>query len=143
MSKKFRSSCLIASALDLIGDKWSLLIIRDMLLQHKKTFKEIVASEEGMATNLLSSRLKLLVSLGVITKRKLPSNKKENIYLLSEKGIDLAPIITELVIWSDKYVRDYNPNMNDYDRDNTNKLVEIERVQNEYVVFSRQVMLQN
>ena len=143
MSKKFRSSCLIASALDLIGDKWSLLIIRDMLLHHKKTFKEIVASEEGMATNLLSSRLKLLVSLGVITKRKLPSNKKENIYLLSEKGIDLAPIIMELVIWSDKYVRAYNPDMNDYDSDNINKLLEIERVQNDYIAFSRQVIHQN
>ena len=143
MSKKFRSSCLIASALDLIGDKWSLLIIRDMLLHHKKTFKEIVASEESMATNLLSSRLKLLLSLGVITKRKLPSNKKENIYLLSEKGIDLAPIIMELVIWSDKYVRAYNSDMNAYDSDNTNKLLEIKRVQNNYVEFSRQVMYQN
>jgi DNA-binding HxlR family transcriptional regulator len=135
MAKKFRSSCLIASALDLIGDKWSLLIIRDMLLNKKKTFKEMAASDEGVATNLLSTRLKLLESLGVITKRKLPANKKENIYLLTQKGIDLAPMILEIVVWSDKYVRDYNPNMNEYEGQNINKAVVIEATQKEYKAF--------
>jgi DNA-binding HxlR family transcriptional regulator len=135
MAKKFRSSCLIASALDLIGDKWSLLIIRDMLLNKKKTFKEMAASDEGVATNLLSTRLKLLESLGVITKRKLPANKKENIYLLTQKGIDLAPMILEIVVWSDKYVRDYNPNMNEYESQNINKAVVIEATQKEYKAF--------
>lgn len=138
--KKFRSSCLIASALDVIGDKWSILIIRDMLMSKKKTFKEIAASEEGMATNLLSSRLKLLVSLDLITKRKLPGNKKENIYLLTEKGIDLAPIIMELVLWSDKYLRAYNPNMNDFERQNINKVQFIERAQNDYRAFFNQTI---
>jgi len=140
MEKIFRSSCLIASALDLIGDKWSLLIIRDMLLHQKKTFKEMAASEEGVATNLLSSRLKLLESLEVITKRKLPGNKKENVYLLSEKGINLAPIIMEIVLWSDKYVRAYHPNMNPYDSDNSNKTSTIAHVQNEYREFVRQTI---
>ena len=97
MEKKFRSSCVIASCLDLIGDKWSLLIIRDMLLAQKKTFKEFATSDEEIATNLLSSRLKMLESLEVITKRKLPANKKENIYLLTEKGLSLAPMILEIV----------------------------------------------
>jgi len=140
MKKKFRSSCLIASALDLFGDKWSLLIIRDMLMHKKKTFKELVASDERVATNLLSARLKLLESLEVISKRKLPKNKKENVYLLSEKGIDLAPIIMEIALWSDKYVRVYNTNMNDYDRESTNKLVAIERVQNDYRDFVHQIL---
>ena len=140
MKKKFRSSCLIASALDLIGDKWSLLIIRDMLMHKKKTFKELVVSDEGVATNLLSARLKLLESLEVISKRKLPENKKENVYLLSEKGIDLAPIIMEIALWSDKYVRAYNTNMNDYDRESTDKLLAIERVQNEYRDFVHQIL---
>lgn len=140
MEKKFRSSCIIASALDLIGDKWSLLIIRDMLLQQKKTFKELVESDEGVATNLLSSRLRLLESLGVITKRKLPENKKENIYLLSEKGIDLAPLILEVVLWSDKYVRAYNPNMNDYDDEGLSKVQIIENVQKEYREFILKVI---
>jgi DNA-binding HxlR family transcriptional regulator len=137
---KFRSACLIASALDLIGDKWSLLIIRDMLLHQKKTFKEIVASEEGIATNLLSSRLKLLASLGMITKRKLPPNKKENIYLLTEKGIDLAPMIMEIVLWSDKYVRAYNPGMNANESDGTDKMLIIENCQNDYRAFARNII---
>lgn len=97
----------------LVGDKWSLLIIRDMLLNKKKTFKEFANSDEGVATNLLSSRLKLLEAIEVISKRKLVGNKKENVYLLTEKGIDFAPIILELVVWSDKYVRDFNIEMND------------------------------
>jgi len=140
MGKKFRSSCIIASALDLIGDKWSLLIIRDMLLHKKKTFKEMAASDEGVATNLLSTRLKLLESLDVISKRKLPANKKENIYLLTKKGIDLAPIILEIVLWSDKYVRAYNPNMNPYESDDINKMAVIERTQKEYRAFARQII---
>jgi len=132
MMKKFRSSCLIASALDLIGDKWSLLIIRDMLLHKKKTFKEITESEEGIATNLLSSRLKLLESLDVLTKRKLPKNKKENIYLLTEKGIDLAPLIMEIALWSHKNVRAYNTKMNTYEKYNIDKSKTIENTQKEY-----------
>lgn len=140
MKKKFRSSCIIASALDLIGDKWSLLIIRDMLLEKKKTFKEIVASDEGIATNLLSSRLKLLESLEVITKRKLPKNKKENIYLLTEKGIGLAPLILEITLWSDEYVRIYNHAMDPYEREGINKVVVIERIQREYKKFAQEVI---
>jgi DNA-binding HxlR family transcriptional regulator len=132
MVKKFRSSCIIASALDLIGDKWSILIIRDMLLDKKTTFKEMVASEEGIASNLLSTRLKMLEALEVITKRKLPENKKENIYLLTEKGIDLAPLILEIVLWSDKYVRNYNTEMNVYENQNLDKSLVIESVQIAY-----------
>ena len=140
MIKKFRSTCLIASALDLIGDKWSLLLIRDMLLHKKKTFKELAASEEGIATNLLSTRLKLLESLEVITKRKLPTNKKENIYLLTDKGMDLAPIILEVVVWSDKYVRAYNTEMNAYENANLDKLQYMETVQKEYRTFVHEII---
>ena len=111
MENYFRSSCPIATALDVIGDKWSLILIRDMLLGGKKTFKEMSESLEGIATNILSSRLKLLESFDLITKRKLPENKKENIYLLTEKGIDLAPLVLEIVLWSDKYIREFNPKM--------------------------------
>ena len=138
MIKKFRSSCLIASALDLIGDKWSLLIVRDMLMYKKKLFKDLAASNEGIATNLLASRLKLLESLEVISKRKLPTNKKENIYLLTEKGLDLAPLILEIVIWSDKYVRNYNADMNPFDADNLDKNLMIAMTQKEYREFARQ-----
>ncbi len=140
MVKKFRSSCLIASTLDLIGDKWSLLIIRDMLMHKKKTFKELYASDEGVATNLLSSRLKLLESLNVITKRKLPENKKENIYLLTEKGLALAPIIMEIVIWSDKYVREYHPGLNIYKKKGIDKIQVIESYKNQYREFAQTII---
>lgn len=135
--KKFRSSCLIASALDLIGDKWSLLIVRDMLLYKKKTFKEISSSEEGIATNLLSTRLKLLATIGVITKRKLLTNKKENLYLLTEKGIELAPLIMEIVLWSDKHVRVHHPDMNTNGSRGLDKALVVESYQNSYRAFVR------
>lgn len=140
MVKKFRSSCIIASALDIIGDKWSLLIVRDMLMFHKKTFKEIASSAEGVATNLLSARLKLLESLEVISKQKLAGNKKENIYLLSDKGIDLAPMIMEIVRWSDQYVRAYHPDMNTFDTENYRKYSSVEEVQQRYREFVHRVI---
>ena len=140
MNKKFRSSCIIASALDLIGDKWSLLIIRDMLMHNKKTFKEFAASEENVATNLLSSRLKLLEELNVISKRKLMHNKKENIYLLTEKGMDFAPLIMEIVLWSDKHVREYNHEMNKFKTTNLDKSFVIEDVQDRYREFAGQFL---
>jgi DNA-binding HxlR family transcriptional regulator len=140
MEKVFRSSCLIASALDLIGDRWSLLIVRDMLLLKKKTFKQMAACEEGIATNLLSGRLKLLGSLDLITKRKLPSNKKENIYLLTESGMDLAPIILELALWSHKHARGFNPNMNSNDSASADKAALIEHVKQEYRAFVNETL---
>jgi len=130
---------MIASALDLIGDKWSILIVRDMLLHKKTTFKEFVVSDEKVATNLLASRLKLLESLEVVSKRKLSGNKKENIYLLTEKGIDLAPLIMELVEWSDKYVRKYNSKMNNYDKENDKQNL-IESTQNTYREFAQKTL---
>ena len=108
MKKKFRSSCPISSALDIVGDKWSLLIIRDMLIKHKKTFKEISNSDEKIAPSILSARLKLLESYKLIFKTKMPDNKKENIYLLTEKGIRLAPIITEFTLWGNSNMREFN-----------------------------------
>lgn len=143
INKKFRSSCLIASALDLIGDKWSLLIVRDMLMHQKKTFKEFASSDENVATNLLSSRLKLLESLEVISKRKLSTNKKENVYLLTEKGLALAPLIMELVIWSDNYVRKYNRKMNKFDSDKINKVQVVQNAQNNYRAFAKQYISVN
>ena len=109
MKNNFRSSCPIASMLDIIGDKWSLLIIRDMLIQGKKTFKEFSSSKEGIAPGILSTRLKWLEKNELLTKRKLPANQKENVYLLTEKGIEMAPVIIEIIFWSGKHLRDQNP----------------------------------
>ncbi len=129
---------MIASALDFIGDKWSMVLVRDMLLHEKTTFKEFTSSDEGIATNLLSSRLKELESLGIITKNKLQGNKKENIYLLTTKGIDLAPIIMELVLWSDQYVRAYHPAMNTSESVSMDKNAVIAHTQNQYRLFADQ-----
>jgi DNA-binding HxlR family transcriptional regulator len=81
------------------------------VVQGKKTFKEFSISPERIAPGILSSRLKWLEENELITKQKLPANKKENIYLLTEKGIELAPIITEIILWSDKNLRDQNAEM--------------------------------
>ncbi|MDB4014907.1 helix-turn-helix transcriptional regulator [Flavobacteriaceae bacterium] len=108
MKKEFRSGCPISSALDVVGDKWSLLIIRDMLVKHKKTFKEISDSYEKIAPSILSSRLKLLESYKLIFKTKVPDNKKENIYLLTKKGIRLTPIIIEFSLWGNSNMREFN-----------------------------------
>ena len=131
MKNKFRSGCPIASSLDVVGDKWSLLIIRDMLIKHKKTFKEISDSDEKVAPSILSARLKLLESYKLITKRKLPENKKENIYLLTEKGIGFAPIIIEFSLWGDTYMREFNE-IDIIDGLNADKLMVIDTVQNNY-----------
>ncbi|WP_179009921.1 winged helix-turn-helix transcriptional regulator [Winogradskyella forsetii] len=134
MKNKFRSSCPMASALDIIGDKWSLLIIRDMLLGHKKTFKEISDSEEAIAPSILSARLKLLESFELITKRKLPENLKENIYLLTEKGIALAPMLIEIILFADKNFRQFNPKMLPISDKgfNLDKSIVIQNIQNGY-----------
>ena len=108
MKKQFRSGCPISSTLDVVGDKWSLLIIRDMLIKHKKTFKEISDSDERIAPSVLSARLKLLESYKLIFKTKMPDNKKENIYLLTEKGLRLTPIIIEFSLWGNSNMREFN-----------------------------------
>jgi len=113
MEHKFRCECPITSALDILGDKWVLVIIKQMLIEDKKTFKDFIESDEAIATNILSTKLKYLEELGIITKIQLPDNKKSNLYLLTEKGLALTPIIVELSIWSDENVRELNKIMRD------------------------------
>ncbi len=131
MKNKFRSCCPISYALDVVGDKWSLLIIRDMLIKHKKTFKEISDSDEKIAPSILSARLKLLESYKLIFKTKVPDNKKENIYLLTEKGIRLAPIIIELSLWGNSNMREFNK-IDDIEGLNLDKSYIIQSVQDSY-----------
>ena len=111
MKNKFRCECPITSAIDIIGDKWSLIIIKQMLIEGKKTFKDFIESEEAIATNILSSRLKMLEEFKIIIKGKLPENKKTNIYTLTDKGIALTPIIVELSIWSDNNLREFHSDL--------------------------------
>ena len=129
MTKKFRSGCPISSTLDVVGDKWSLLIIRDMLVKHKMTFKEISDSDERIAPSILSARLKLLESYKLIFKTKVPENKKENIYLLTEKGI--PPIIIEFSLWGNSNMREFNK-IDDIEGLNSDKTLIIQTVQDNY-----------
>ena len=131
MKKEFRSGCPISSALDVVGDKWSLLIIRDMLIKHKKTFKEISDSDERIAPSILSARLKLLESYKLIFKTKVPENKKENIYLLTKKGIRLTPIIIEFSLWGNSNMREFNE-IDDIEGLNSDKAFVIQSVQDSY-----------
>ena len=106
-----RCNCPVTSALDILGDKWTLVIIKQILIEGKQTFKEFLESDEAIATNILSSRLKMLEEFDVITKDKPTYNKKTNIYRLTDKGISLTPIIAELGIWSDANMRGFHPDI--------------------------------
>ena len=109
MPQEFRCDCPFTSALDILGDKWMLVIVKQMLLEGKETFKDFTESDEAIATNILSTKLKLLEELGVIIKTKRPNNRKTNLYLLTEKGLALTPVLVELALWSDQYLRDIHP----------------------------------
>ena len=114
-NKFFRCTCPVTSALDIVGDKWTLVIIKLMLLEYKKTFKDFYESDESIAPNILSTRLKTLLKTGFINKVNHPDNKKTFIYNLTEKGLSLTPVITELARWSHNNVREsdiYMLNMN-------------------------------
>lgn len=112
MDLKFRCNCPITSALDIIGDKWLLVIAKQMLIEGKETFKDFTDSDEAIATNILTTKLKYLEELGFVSKSKLPTNKKTIYYHLTDKGLSLAPIIIELAIWSDENLRAFNLEMN-------------------------------
>ena len=87
-------------SLDLFGDKWSLLIVRDMMVRGYRTYREFQHAGEGIATNILADRLRNLEAHGIITVEQDASDGRKQIYKLTEKGIDLAPVLTEMVLWA-------------------------------------------
>ena len=95
-----RSDCPINFALELFGDPWSLLIIRDIIYFGKKTYGEFLASEEGMATNILALRLARLEQQGILVKKHCEKDKRKEEYALTEKGLDLIPVLVEMANWS-------------------------------------------
>jgi len=95
-----RSACPINFALETFGDTWSLLIIRDMVYFGKKTYGEFLDSDEGIATNILASRLVHLEQKGIMVKKPYDTDKRKEVYLLTEKGLDLIPILLEMAGWS-------------------------------------------
>ncbi|WP_417685780.1 winged helix-turn-helix transcriptional regulator [Roseibium sp.] len=102
-SQKYDSGCPIAYGLDVFGDQWSLLIIRDMALKGARTYGEFLEGWEGISTNILANRLKHLEDTGLITRERDPDNWRSYIYELTPKGRDLAPVIAEIILWSGKY----------------------------------------
>jgi len=103
----FRSLCPVATGLDILGDKWTLLILRDMIWGHKCLFSEFKESPEHMPSKMLSNRLKKLEEYGFISKKEGIANKKSVYYLMEEKGIDAFPIMIEMAIFTSKHYIDY------------------------------------
>ena len=106
--KIFRCDCPVTSAIDIMGDKWTLVVIKLMLLEQKKTFKEFSESDESIAPSILSNRLKTLEKTEFILKVKPKDNKKTNHYFLTEKGLSLTPVIIELALWSHNNIKPIN-----------------------------------
>ncbi|MGC1370543.1 MAG: helix-turn-helix domain-containing protein [Candidatus Sulfotelmatobacter sp.] len=88
------------ASVEMLGDRWSLLIIRDMMLRGASTYKEFMNCYEGIATNILADRLRRLMEYGIIRAEPDPSDGRKVTYRLTEKGIDLAPVLTEMVLWA-------------------------------------------
>lgn len=98
-----RSDCPISCSLDIWGDKWSLLIVRDLMFSKQCTYGDFMKSKEKIATNILASRLQTLEESGIISKSEHPDSKAKVLYRLTQKGIELLPIMIEIQLWADKY----------------------------------------
>lgn len=97
------SGCPIDFALEIFGDRWSLLVVRDLLVRGKHHYREFLASDEGIATNILAARLKKLEAWGIVRRRPDRANRRQVSYALTRKGIELAPVLVEIAIWSAKH----------------------------------------
>jgi DNA-binding HxlR family transcriptional regulator len=103
MREDHRSGCIINLMVEMLGDKWSLLVIRDIIFMNRRHFRELLTNSiEGIASNILADRLQRLVEQGIIVKSHDPSHKQKGIYSLTEKGIELLPLLLEMVAWGHK-----------------------------------------
>ena len=107
-----KSDCPINFALEIFGDRWTFLIVRDLMFKGKHYYGEFLTSEENIATNILADRLALLETNGIISKSCDSNHKQKNIYRLTLKGIDLIPILVEIIMWSAKYDKDSAVDLN-------------------------------
>ena len=98
-----RSHCPISYSLDLIGDRWTLLVLRDLIIQRKRSFREFLASEEGIASNILTARLKLLEACGMVSRRPDPASGRQVVYEPTPKALALLPAMLELARWGATY----------------------------------------
>jgi DNA-binding HxlR family transcriptional regulator len=98
-----RSDCPTGFALDLFGDRWTLLVVRDLMFNGRRRFGEFRDAGEGIATNVLSERLSRLEECGIVVSERDPENHRSKLYRLTEKGIDLLPLMVEMIVWSAKH----------------------------------------
>ena len=101
--KTLRSHCPVNYGLEAFGDRWALLILRDIIFRGKRTYGEFLRSEEGFATNILASRIEHLIENGILLREEHTTDGRKDVYSLTEKGMDLIPLIFEMVLWSFKY----------------------------------------
>ena len=109
MAKRKASTCPINASLVVLGDRWSLLVVRDLMFAGYRRFNQFLNAGEGMATNVLTDRLSKLIESGIITKQPDPEDGRKWLYSLTPKGIELAPILLELSKWGTKYQRGIPP----------------------------------
>jgi DNA-binding HxlR family transcriptional regulator len=102
MTANSRIQCPIAASLDLLGDRWTLVVVRDLLLGHRYAFSEIGA-DEGIATNILQNRLDRLTEAGVVERRPHATDRRRRLYLPTERAIELLPVLVDLVVWGDAH----------------------------------------
>jgi len=101
--RKRRSGCPVSISLEILGDRWSLLIIRDLMVRGYRTYKEFLEAGEGIATNILADRLQSLQAAGLLIVEPAETDGRRLFYRLTEKGIDLAPVLLELLLWSARH----------------------------------------
>ncbi len=118
-----RSECPLNISLEMIGDRWSLLILRDLMLRGSNTYQKLLQCPEKIATNILADRLKRLIENGIITTQPDPDDRRRRIYRLTEKGIDLAPVMAELVLWAARHERTGNQPLVDQLRKNKEGMI--------------------
>jgi DNA-binding HxlR family transcriptional regulator len=106
MSQLPRSYCPIACSLDLVGDRWTLLVIRDMMFFGKQRFEEFLESPEGISTNILANRLKSLEAMGLVEKQPYGSHSRRMNYQLTELGISLRPVLKTMAVWGLRNIPD-------------------------------------
>jgi len=105
-----RSGCPVSISLESFGDRWSLLIIRDMMVRGFRTFKQFEGSGEGIATNILADRLRKLEAAGILSSETEPTDRRRVNYRLTVKGIDLAPVVLDLLVWGSRHQETGAPN---------------------------------
>jgi DNA-binding HxlR family transcriptional regulator len=123
------STCPINASLEVLGDRWSLLVVRDLMFAGYRTFNEFLHAGEGMATNVLTDRLAKLAEAGIITKRPDPEDGRKWLYGLTQKGVDLAPVLLALSKWGTRHEHGIPPAgvLDRYEADRVGFLAELKR----------------